>query len=193
MTGAEERSITVDGRTLRLRLQRKGVKNVNARLKGDVLAVSAPRSISVGELETIIQDLARRLVRRSRASRLDRTAALVERARRIAAGFPSPAPGVADVRFAAAQGARWGSYSARTGIVRLNPDLAAMPTWVLEAVIAHELAHTLFLDHSPQFWDLLRRVCPDTDRARGFLEGVSWQRHAPDAATPPQSDKPPAD
>lgn len=193
MTGAEERSITVDGSTLRLRLQRKGVKNVNARLKGDVLAVSAPRSISVAELETIIRDLARRLVRRSRASRLDRTAALVERARRIATRFPAPAPAVADVRFAAAQGSRWGSYSLRTGIVRLNPDLADMPPWVLDAVIAHELAHALLPDHSRQFWDLVRRVCPDTDRARGFLEGVSWQRHTPAPTTPPQSDKPPAD
>lgn len=179
----EERTLNVDGSILRLRLQRKAVKNVNARLHGDVLTVSAPFRLSAAVLEPIVQDLARKLVRRTRARRLTGTEALLERARRIAGCFPEP-PRVADVRFAVAQEARWGSYSLLTGIVRLNPDLAAMPPWVLDAIIAHELAHALFPDHSREFWDLLRRVCPDTDRVRGFLEGVSWQRRATDPAIP---------
>jgi predicted metal-dependent hydrolase len=49
-----------------------------------------------------------------------------------------------------------------------------MPPWVLEAVVAHELAHTFYLDHSRAFWELVRLVCPKTDRARAFLEGVTW-------------------
>jgi hypothetical protein len=49
-----------------------------------------------------------------------------------------------------------------------------MPRWVLEAVVAHELAHVIHQDHSPAFWKLLRRICPDTDRAKAFLSGVSW-------------------
>lgn len=177
MAGSEERTITVAGHTLRLRVERKAVKNVNARLKGDMLNVSAPVRLGAAALESFIQELAQKLVRRTRARRLSRTAVLLERARRIAARFPDP-PRVTDVRFAGAQGARWGSYSPRTGIVRLNPDLAEMPRWVLEAVIAHELAHAVVLDHSREFWDLLRLVCPQTDRARGFLEGVGWQRRA---------------
>ncbi len=40
--------------------------------------------------------------------------------------------------------------------------------------MAHELAHTLHADHSRAFWDLLRRVCPETKRAEAFLAGVSW-------------------
>jgi predicted metal-dependent hydrolase len=41
-------------------------------------------------------------------------------------------------------------------------------------VVAHELAHVAHQDHSPAFWSLLRQVCPETDRARAFLAGVSW-------------------
>lgn len=177
MAGPEERSLAVDGTTLRLCLQRKAVKHVNARLRGDTLWVSAPLRLSGPALEPMMVELARRLLRRVQARRADQTGRLLVRAQRIAARFPEP-PRVTGIHFAGAQASRWGSYAPRTGIVRLNPDLAAMPTWVLEAVIAHELAHAVHLDHSDAFWTLLRQVCPNTDRARGFLEGVGWHRSA---------------
>ena len=61
-----------------------------------------------------------------------------------------------------------------TGAVRLHAALREMPRWVLTAVLAHELAHAFHPDHSDAFWSLLRRVCPDADRSRAFLTGVSW-------------------
>jgi predicted metal-dependent hydrolase len=91
----------------------------------------------------------------------------------IAARFPNK-PEVADVQFVTTQEARWGSYSAATRTIRLHAALREMPRWVLEAVVAHELAHVTHQDHSAAFWALLRRVCPETDRARAFLAGVSW-------------------
>ena len=75
-------------------------------------------------------------------------------ARRVAARFVDPR-GVAEVRFVTSQVARWGSDSRQTGIVRLNAALRQMPPWVLEAVVAHELAHAFHLDHSPAFWELV--------------------------------------
>jgi predicted metal-dependent hydrolase len=112
-------------------------------------------------------------VRRSRADAVNSDGGAEGIARKVAARFPDP-PKVAEVRFVTNQTSQWGSYSSRTGIVRLNAALRLMPPWVLEAVVAHELAHTFHLDHSPVFWKLVRSVCPKTDRARAFLEGVSW-------------------
>jgi predicted metal-dependent hydrolase len=167
------RTLEVDGVPLELRVVRKRVKNINARLRGKTLLVSAPHRISAGELEETILQLARRLVRRSRADVVNSDGGAETIARRVAARFPDP-PEVAEVRFVTNQRSRWGSYSAKTGIVRLSAALRQMPPWVLEAVVAHELAHTFHLDHSPAFWELVRTVCPKTDRARAFLEGVSW-------------------
>jgi len=118
-------------------------------------------------------ELARTLVRRSRADVLNSDGGAEAIARKVAARFPEP-PEVAEVRFVTNQTTQWGSYSPQTGIVRLNAALRQMPPWVLEAVVAHELAHTFHLDHSPAFWELVRSVCSKTDRARAFLEGVSW-------------------
>jgi predicted metal-dependent hydrolase len=167
------RQIDVDGQVLELRLTRKRVKNVNARLTGTELRVSAPPHVSDSDLETMVHQLARRLLRRRRKDEVNRDRRAVELARRVAAKF-EVRPEVRDVIFVTTQKRRWGSYSTRTGIVRLNAVLRQMPDWVLTAVLAHELTHVVHADHSPAFWALLRSVCPETDRARAFLEGVGW-------------------
>jgi predicted metal-dependent hydrolase len=64
---------------------------------------------------------------------------------------------------------RWGSASA-SGAIRLNWRLIhfAMPT--IDYVVAHELAHLREMNHSPRFWDVVRSVMPDYERARGALK-----------------------
>jgi predicted metal-dependent hydrolase len=124
-------------------------------------------------LNKIVTALARRLLRRARAEIINSGDEALALTRRVASRFPEPPP-VSELRFVTTQSSRWGSYSQKTGIVRVHAALRQMPCWVLEAVVAHEFVHALHADHSPAFWDLLRRVCPETDRARAFLEGVSW-------------------
>jgi predicted metal-dependent hydrolase len=179
----DHRTLDVDGVTLDLKLVRKRVKNINARLHGSTLKVSAPYRVSARELDETVLGLARRLLRRSRAVAINSEGDAEPIARKIAARFPDP-PRVTEVRFVTTQHARWGSYSSQTGIVRINAVLRHMPPWVLEAVVAHELAHSFHLDHSPAFWDLVRSVCPKIDRARAFLEGVTWLGAAWDGLPP---------
>jgi predicted metal-dependent hydrolase len=166
-------TITIDGVTFALQVTRKRVKNINVRLVGRELRVSAPPSVSRRELEATIEELGRRLLRRERARVVNGEADALRLARRVARRFPDP-PEVGAALFSTNQRTRWGSYSARTGTIRLNASLRQMPSWVLEAVVAHELAHVFHQDHSPAFWRVLREVCPETDRARAFLQGVSW-------------------
>jgi hypothetical protein len=47
-----------------------------------------------------------------------------------------------------------------------------MPSWVLDYVILHELAHLIQPGHGGEFWSLLDSY-PRTERARGYLEGVA--------------------
>jgi len=170
---ASDRSLTIDGVMLELCVTRKKVKNINVRLVGKELRVSAPRWVADDVLDETIEALARRLLRRERSREVNGEHDALALARKVARCFPKP-PEIVEARFSTNQSSRWGSYSLRTKTVRLNAALRQMPSWVLEAVVAHELAHVYHPDHSPQFWDLLRRVCPRTDRARAFLEGVSW-------------------
>ena len=48
-----------------------------------------------------------------------------------------------------------------------------MPQWVIDYVLLHELAHLLVAAHNAAFWRLLAAY-PETERAKAFLEGVSF-------------------
>lgn len=67
---------------------------------------------------------------------------------------------------------RWGSCSA-SGLICLNWRLVTMPDWIRDYVLYHELMHLKRMDHSPKFWALVERVCPDYRAARRWL-----RRHA---------------
>lgn len=63
---------------------------------------------------------------------------------------------------------RWGSCSA-TGNLNFSWRLILAPSFVLDYLAAHEVAHLVHLDHSPRFWALARRLSPDVERAEAWL------------------------
>ncbi len=52
---------------------------------------------------------------------------------------------------------RWGSCS-NNGSINLSYFLLLLPKRLIELVLLHELCHTRFMNHSPQFWHLLDEV-----------------------------------
>jgi predicted metal-dependent hydrolase len=63
---------------------------------------------------------------------------------------------------------RWGSCS-RQGHICLNWRLVVLPPSVRDYVIIHELMHLKRMDHSPRFWKLVAKACPDYQLARQYL------------------------
>lgn len=77
------------------------------------------------------------------------------------------------VRWVSNQNSRWGSATPSRGTIRLSDKLQPMPQWVVDYVLLHELAHLLVANHNAAFWRLLEAY-PETERAKAFLEGVSF-------------------
>ena len=67
------------------------------------------------------------------------------------------------------QSSRWGSCST-TGVLSFSWRLILAPGFVLEYLAAHEVAHLIEMNHSARFWRLVRRLCPDHQRAKVWLD-----------------------
>ena len=67
------------------------------------------------------------------------------------------------------QSSRWGSCST-TGVLSYSWRLILAPPFVLDYLAAHEVAHLVEMNHSPRFWRTVLRLCPDTRRAKVWLD-----------------------
>ena len=120
-----------------------------AHRRGEQLLVPA------GDSKPAIERFYRRAAREEIAPRLDAACA---RAGLSYSGL--------DIR---AQRTRWASCSSR-GRMSFNWRLLLAPEAVLDYVVWHEVCHLEVMDHSPRFWALLGRRCPD------YREQARWLR-----------------
>lgn len=67
------------------------------------------------------------------------------------------------------QSSRWGSCS-NAGVLSFSWRLILAPSFVLDYLAAHEVCHLVELNHSLRFWRLVKRLYPELDRAKGWLD-----------------------
>jgi predicted metal-dependent hydrolase len=152
-------------------------KYVEAVLVGDRLRVSFPYWMSVAEAQVTAEELAERMRRRTESSAID----VAARARRLAREYDLPR--ARNVRWVDNMRQRWGSCTPEDGTVRVSSRLAAYPSWVLDYVLVHELAHMVVASHGPAHDALVDRF-PYAERARGFLIAVDLDAQSGDDVPP---------
>ncbi|MBI3580553.1 MAG: M48 family metallopeptidase [Nitrospinae bacterium] len=64
---------------------------------------------------------------------------------------------------------RWGSCG-RNGGLNFSWRLVMAPHAALDYVVVHELSHLVHMNHSPDFWNTVRRIMPDYDAGRQWLK-----------------------
>lgn len=145
-----------------------------ASLRDGVVVVRVPADAAPEEVERMVARLVGRVTGRAQAEQVGGDDALARRAARLAERYLD---GVrpTSVQWSSRMQRQWGSCTPSKGTIRISDRLASMPTYVLDAVLVHELAHLIEPNHSPAFHALIDRY-PDTPRARGFLEGYEAGR-----------------
>ena len=63
---------------------------------------------------------------------------------------------------------RWGSCTVKDR-VNFNWRLIKAPVFVIDYVIAHELAHLIEANHTARFWNVVRAQVPKVEQARAWL------------------------
>jgi predicted metal-dependent hydrolase len=141
---------------------RRRKKTVQAYVANGRVRVLVPAGMAPSEEQKIVAEMVARASRRLSSTAIDLGTRAAEVARRY--GLPSPR----SIEWSDRQTSRWGSCSPTEGSVRISRRLAAMPGWVLDWVIVHELAHLEVPDHGPRFRQLVARYRLG-ERAEGYL------------------------
>lgn len=145
---------------------------MSAYREGDRTIVAIPARFSRAQEQEWVAKMLARLEdkeKRRRPSDGELMARAVDLSERYLDGRAQPS----SVRWSGNQGRRWGSCTLGDRTIRISTRVQGMPAWVLDYVLLHELAHLLHAGHGTEFWRLLEAY-PRTERARGFLDGVSF-------------------
>ncbi len=151
-------------------------RTVSAYREGDRVVVLVPARLSRREESEWVATMMARLEKAERR-RMPTDSVLQQRARRLSGQYLDGRAEPQSVRWVDNQQTRWGSCTPIDKTIRLTTRLEGMPAYVVDYVLLHEIAHLLVADHGRDFWDLVDRY-PQTERARGFLEGVDWSSPA---------------
>lgn len=159
---------------IEIRRSARRKRSIQVRREGGRTIALVPAHLSQAEADEAIDRLVKRLDRRERRNTYTDDD-LAERAHALSEDFFDGKATPTSVRWVSNQNSRWGSCSVAARTIRLSDRLLSMPNWVIDYVLIHELAHLIEANHSKRFWELVARY-PDTERAKGFLEGVQHQQ-----------------
>jgi predicted metal-dependent hydrolase len=154
-----------------VRRSRRRRRTVSAYREGGRTIVLIPARFSRAEEQQWVTTMLDRLAagdRRRSPSDDELGARAEELSRRYLGGLARPT----SIRWVSNQQSRWGSCTPADGSIRISTRVRGMPGYVLDYVVLHELAHLLVPGHGKDFWSLVDGY-GRTERARGYLEGVS--------------------
>jgi predicted metal-dependent hydrolase len=147
-------------------------RTVSAHRAGDRIIVSVPARISRAEESRWVALMVARVLASERKLRPS-DGDLVERAAGLSRRYLDGRVFPQSVRWVDNMTARWGSCTPVDGTIRLSRRLMGMPSYVIDYVLLHELAHLIVAGHGPDFHALMAGF-ERLERAEGFLEGVTW-------------------
>lgn len=156
-------------------------RTVSAYRDGDRTIVLIPARFSQAEEERWVHDMLERLrIRDQRRERGPRRSdqALLRRAKQLSEQYLANRAEPHEARWVSNMTSRWGSCTPVDRTIRISDRLRDVPTWVLDYVIMHEIAHLIAPGHDRHFWDLVEQY-PRTERARGYLEGLAAAARIP--------------
>ena len=183
MPATEDPAVAAARPGVEVRRSRRRRRTVSAYRDTDgTVVVLVPARLSRAEEREWVDTMLERL-ERSEARRRPTDDALLARAQHLSEKYREGLARPETVRWVDNQRTRWGSCTPRDRSIRLSTRLQGMPSWVVDYVLVHELAHLLEGGHTEAFWRMVDRY-PRAERAKGYLEGVESVGRA--AAPPPE-------
>ena len=165
-----------DQKILRYEITYSKIKNVYIQIKDGKVLIKAPKRISKKELEEIIEKKSGWIEKNlEKSSQKQERKALYtdEQFMKIVetnvnelidmTGLVPSKIRIRDIKYA------WGSCSNNKNIT-INKKLISYSESAIRYVILHELCHLKYMNHSKDFWDLVKKYMPEYRKAKAELK-----------------------
>lgn len=185
---SEEQAAGAEPPRVEVRRSRRRRRTVSAYRDGDRIVVLLPDSLSKAEEREWVARMVARVERKEQRGAQRSDDDLMRRARELNDRYLGGLAVPVSVRWVANQRSRWGSCTPGDRTIRLSERMRGMPSWVVDYVLVHELAHLLEAHHNDRFWAWVAHY-PHAEKAKGYLLGWSEAARLP----PPPGDELPSD
>jgi hypothetical protein len=146
------------------------------RVEHDTIRVRIPPHLTTEQVENTLDVIVERVLKQRQRARKQNDIDLDQRARDLNTRYFDGELRWHTIRWVSNMQHRLGSCTSggsTDGDIRLSDRIRSWPVYVVDYILAHELAHRKYPDHSPDFWRYLARY-PHTERAKGFIEGMAF-------------------
>jgi predicted metal-dependent hydrolase len=146
------------------------------RLQGQTVHLRVPHSMSRAQIDKIIEDILPRIVKQRKRAKRQADTSLTDRAQSLNRQYFGGDLSWHTIRWASNMKHRLGSFTTggtTDGDIRISERIRNWPGYVIDYVLAHEICHRKYPNHSQEFWACLSRY-PLMDKALGFLEGIAY-------------------
>ena len=161
----------MDRPEVEVRRSHRRTRTVSAYRKDGKVIVMIPARFTRAEEAEWVDTMLGKLLRSEQRGRRTEDQ-LMRRSRELNRDYLDGQVQPTSVRWVSNMTTRWGSCTTGEGTIRLSDRLQTMPTWVIDYVLLHELAHLIEPTHNARFWEWVDRF-PRSERAKGYLEGIA--------------------
>ncbi len=126
-------------------------RTVSAYREGDKIVVLMPAWMSKRDEASWVTEMIAKVERAERRSK-PTDDDLMQRAERLSQRYLHGLAIPDSVRWVTNQRTQWGSCTPLDRSIRLSSRMHGMPSWVVDYVLLHELAHLMEPNHTQRFW-----------------------------------------
>lgn len=144
-------------------------KNISAYRQGGRIVVSIPARMSKADERAMVPEMVAKIRTQEAAMTISEEGLVLRIEQLLSQLTPEISQRPASVVWRGMR-ERWGSCTALDRTIRISDRLKDAPGYALDYVLFHEAIHLEYVDHGPQFKELLARF-PKAEAASAYLDG----------------------
>ncbi|MEP7286880.1 MAG: M48 family metallopeptidase [Chloroflexota bacterium] len=144
-------------------------------LHDKTITLRVPASMTRVQTDQMIADITPRIAKQRKRATRQTAVDLMARAMAINHAYFNDELSWHSIRWVTNMDRRLGSFTTggtTDGDIRISERIRQWPAYVVDYVLAHEICHRKYPNHSAEFWSYLSHY-PHVERALGFLDGIA--------------------